>query len=70
MVPKGYDVTTQQTWALILGIAKNVARDDAVVKSGGWQTSLSTGLAGKTLAVLGLGRLGYGDVPSKSFRKE
>jgi phosphoglycerate dehydrogenase-like enzyme len=56
--PRGYDSTTQHTWALLLGIAKNIARDDAVVKQGGWQTSLCTGLAGKTLGLLGLGRLG------------
>ncbi|KAI9817210.1 MAG: hypothetical protein M1827_001323 [Pycnora praestabilis] len=55
----GADSTVQHTWALILALARNVARDDAVVKQrGGWQTSLSTGLTGKTLGVLGLGRLG------------
>ena len=56
--PPGYDSTTQHTWALILGIARNIARDDAAVKNGGWQGSLATGLAGKTLGLLGLGRLG------------
>ncbi|ATY66417.1 glycerate dehydrogenase [Cordyceps militaris] len=50
--------TTQHTWALILALARNVAFDDAVVKSGGWQSALATGLAGKTLGVIGLGRLG------------
>ncbi|KAI9851598.1 MAG: hypothetical protein M1830_006887 [Pleopsidium flavum] len=56
--PSVSDSTTQHTWALILGITRNIARDDAVVKSGGWHTSLTTGLAGKTLGILGLGRLG------------
>ncbi|KAL1957786.1 hypothetical protein VTO42DRAFT_5504 [Malbranchea cinnamomea] len=50
--------TVQHAWALILGLARNLARDDASVKSGGWQTSLATDLAGKTLALLGLGKLG------------
>ncbi|MCJ1291228.1 hypothetical protein MMC34_002771 [Xylographa carneopallida] len=50
--------TKEHTWALILGLARNIARDDAVVRAGGWQTSYATGLAGKTLGVLGLGRLG------------
>lgn len=50
--------TIQHAWALILGLARNVARDDASVKSGGWQTTLATDLAGKTLALLGLGNLG------------
>lgn len=52
--------TTQHTWALILALAQNVAADDAVVKRGGWQTEMAVGLAGKTLGVVGLGRLGAG----------
>lgn len=62
---KGYDATNEMTWALILGLAKDVARGDATVKSSPssagplpWQTTLATGLAGKTLALLGLGKLG------------
>ncbi|KAI9842744.1 MAG: hypothetical protein M1837_006927 [Sclerophora amabilis] len=64
----GSDSTVQHAWALILGIARGIARDDAVIKGssssssggagGGWQSGLATGLAGKTLGVLGLGRLG------------
>jgi len=56
--PKGPDSTTQHGIALILGIARNIAADDAVVKAGGWQTSLTTGLNGKTFGAVGLGRLG------------
>ncbi|KAL2012463.1 hypothetical protein VTN00DRAFT_5181 [Thermoascus crustaceus] len=52
------DSTIQHTWALILGLARHIARDDAAVKAGGWQGSLAIGLPGKTLALLGLGRLG------------
>ena len=55
---KGPDSTTQHAVALILGIARNIAHDDAVVKSGGWETELATGLSGKTFGTLGLGRLG------------
>ncbi|MCJ1473988.1 hypothetical protein MMC13_002644 [Lambiella insularis] len=50
--------TKEHTWALILGLARDIARGDAAVQAGGWQTSLATGLAGKTLCVLGLGRVG------------
>lgn len=50
--------TTQHAWALILALARNVAFDDAVVKAGGWQSDLATGLSGKTLGVIGMGRLG------------
>ncbi|RAL67958.1 hypothetical protein DID88_008682 [Monilinia fructigena] len=55
---RGPDSTTQHTIALILGIARNTAWDDKVVKEGGWQTTLATGLSGKTLGTVGLGRLG------------
>ncbi|CZR54851.1 probable glyoxylate reductase [Phialocephala subalpina] len=55
---RGLDPTTQHAIALILGIARGLASDDAEVKAGGWQTDLATGLSGKTLSALGLGRLG------------
>lgn len=54
----GAHPTTQHAWALILALARNVAADDASVKSGGWQSSLAVGLTGKTLGICGLGRLG------------
>jgi glycerate dehydrogenase len=57
--PGGPDSTTQHNWALILGLARHVARDDASVKAGAWQgATLATDLAGKTLGLVGLGRLG------------
>lgn len=56
----GSHPTTQHAWALILALARNVAADDAAMKSAGakWQTRLATGLTGATLGVVGLGRLG------------
>ncbi|KAF8186867.1 glycerate dehydrogenase [Mycena galopus ATCC 62051] len=56
----GAHPTTQHTWALILALARNVATDDAALKStpGAWQSGLATGLTGRTLGVVGLGRLG------------
>lgn len=54
----GAHPTTQHTWAMILALARNVAKDDAVLKAGGWQTDLAIGLTGKTLGIVGLGRLG------------
>lgn len=56
--PPGVNSTVQHTWALILGLARHIARDDAAVKRGAWQGSLGTNLSGKTLALLGLGKLG------------
>jgi len=57
----GFDPTNEQTWALILAVCKGIAGDDARVKGaadGGWQGGVNIGVAGKTLGVLGLGRLG------------
>ena len=56
--PEGYDMTTQQNWALILALANRIPTEDLDVRSGGWQSGFNTGLAGKTLGLLGLGRLG------------
>lgn len=56
--PPGVNSTVQHTWALILGLARHVARDDAAVKRGDWQGSLGVNLSGKKLALLGLGKLG------------
>lgn len=45
-------------WALILGLARRVHLEDAALRRGEWQTGVGVELHGKTLAVLGLGRLG------------
>lgn len=52
--------TVQHVWALILALARNVAADDVVMKTvpGGWQTGLAMGLQGRTLGVVGFGRIG------------
>jgi phosphoglycerate dehydrogenase-like enzyme len=50
--------TAELTWALILALARQVPAEDHAVRAGHWQTSLGAGLQGKTLALLGLGRLG------------
>lgn len=55
----GYiEQTVELTWALILGLARHLADEAASVRSGGWQTALGTDLHGKTLGVVGLGRIG------------
>ena len=50
--------TAEHTWALILGAARNLPDEASSMRAGGWQTSIGTGLHGKTLGLLGLGRLG------------
>jgi phosphoglycerate dehydrogenase-like enzyme len=46
------------TWALILGLCRHVAQEHQAIREGRWQTTVGDGLAGKTLGVVGLGRLG------------
>lgn len=48
----------EQTWALLLGLLRHVAVEDGAVRAGGWGTTLGTGLAGRTMGILGLGRIG------------
>jgi phosphoglycerate dehydrogenase-like enzyme len=50
--------TAELTWALILAVARHVPQEDASVRAGGWQQTIGTDLAGATLGVVGLGRLG------------
>jgi len=50
--------TTEHCVAMILAAARNIAQDDHEVKTGGWQTTSSISLYGKTLGIVGLGRLG------------
>ena len=46
------------TWALVLAVTRRVTQEDAAVRAGGWQTAIGPELSGRTLGVLGLGRLG------------
>jgi phosphoglycerate dehydrogenase-like enzyme len=50
--------TAELTWGLILAFARNIAREDRAMRDGKWQTTIGTGLKGKTLGLLGLGKLG------------
>jgi D-3-phosphoglycerate dehydrogenase len=59
--PGGNTVSTaEHTMALMLSLARNVARANDSLKSGKWERNKFTGtqLEGKTLGVIGLGRVG------------
>ena len=60
VVHTGYrsDPTIEFTWALILAAARHIVTESNSVRSGGWQQTVGTDLGGKTLGVLGLGRIG------------
>lgn len=55
----GAEPPGELTWALILGLARNVVTENNALRAGGpWQSTVGMGLAGKTLGLLGLGRIG------------
>jgi phosphoglycerate dehydrogenase-like enzyme len=46
------------TIGLIIALLRNFAAEDAAMRSGRWQHTVGTGLAGRTLGIVGLGRIG------------
>ena len=51
--------TAELAWGLILAVVRHIPSEDAATRAGRWQTPvLGTALNGKTLGILGLGRLG------------
>ena len=50
--------TAELTWGLILGAARRIAEDHRSMREGLWQTRIGNRVEGKTLGILGLGRLG------------
>lgn len=50
--------TVELTWSLILASARHIPAESAAIRGGGWQETIGDDLAGKTLAILGLGRIG------------
>ena len=50
--------TIELTWALILACARDLPRQELSLRESGWQDRLGVRLAGKTLGLLGLGKIG------------
>ena len=50
--------TAELTWALILGLARNLKQESENMYQGYWQTTIGFELKGKTLGIMGLGNLG------------
>ena len=49
---------TELAWGLILGIARQIPREDRVSREGTWGATVGMGLKGKTIGCLGLGHIG------------
>jgi len=54
----GPNSTAELTWALILGLARNLREEAENMYQGYWQTTLGHELKGKTLGIIGLGKIG------------
>lgn len=50
--------TAELTWGLILCLLRRIPREDQATRNGQWQVTTGLGLQGKTLGLMGLGRLG------------
>ncbi|TDC67631.1 D-2-hydroxyacid dehydrogenase family protein [Streptomyces hainanensis] len=51
--------TVEHTWALLLGLARNLPRENAAVRDGGpWQSTIGADLHGRRLGLVGLGKIG------------
>jgi phosphoglycerate dehydrogenase-like enzyme len=56
--PSFGDPTVDITWGLITGLMRDLPAQQAALRAGQWQTSVGWGLQGRTLGVVGLGKLG------------
>src|SRR5215208_5303913 len=50
--------TAELAWGLIIALQRNLVDEDRRMREGGWQRTIGPELAGRTLGLLGLGRLG------------
>ena len=50
--------TAELAWALILAAMRNIPQEVQALKGGRWQSTIGTGLRGRTLGVFGYGRIG------------
>jgi phosphoglycerate dehydrogenase-like enzyme len=62
IVNTGYNSypTIELTWGLILASARHIVTEAQGMRAGMWQKTLGVGLHGKTLGIVGLGRVGAG----------
>ncbi len=56
--PSGAHATAELAFGLILSLARNIPFEANAMRTGAWQTTVGQDLSGKTLGILGLGKLG------------
>jgi phosphoglycerate dehydrogenase-like enzyme len=50
--------TAELAWGMIIALTRNLLEEDRRLREGGWQRTIGPELAGRTLGLIGLGRLG------------
>ncbi|MGA2343900.1 MAG: NAD(P)-dependent oxidoreductase, partial [Steroidobacteraceae bacterium] len=55
---KTANATPELAWGLMIATVRHIAHEDRRMREGGWQSSVGVILAGRTLGLLGLGRIG------------
>lgn len=50
--------TSELTWGLVLSLVRRIPQESNGMRQGIWQIGVGSGLAGKTLGIIGLGRIG------------
>jgi phosphoglycerate dehydrogenase-like enzyme len=53
-----FDATPELAWGLLIATVRNLAEEHRRMRDGGWQVTTGMTLSGKTLGLLGLGRIG------------
>ncbi len=53
-----HDSVAEQTFALILALSRNIVSNDRTIRAQGWDRRLVAPVRGKTLGLIGLGRIG------------
>src|SRR6516165_12535820 len=52
------NATPELTWGLLIATVRHMSAEDRRMRAGGWQNRVGTILSGRTLGLLGLGRIG------------
>jgi phosphoglycerate dehydrogenase-like enzyme len=52
------NATAELAWALVMAVARDIPLNDREIRAGVWQARLGMDLAGATLGILGVGKLG------------
>ena len=64
-----HEAVAEQTLMLMLAVSRHVVQHDRLIRQGHWEAPVSTALRGRTLGLVGLGRIGRSVVPrAQAFR--